>query len=62
VLGRINAVRNVPVLAVDADVSVRLHRPARLADPAPALLWIHGGGFVMAARDRKMASAASCLI
>jgi acetyl esterase/lipase len=46
-LGRINAVRDVPVVAVDADVSVRLHRPARLADPAPALLWIHGGGFVM---------------
>lgn len=46
-LGRINAVRDVPVMAVDADVSVRLHRPACLADPAPALLWIHGGGFVM---------------
>jgi len=46
-LGRIRAVRDVPVVAVDADVSVRLHRPARLADPAPALLWIHGGGFVM---------------
>lgn len=46
-LGRIRARRDVPVVAVDADVSVRLHRPARLADPAPALLWIHGGGFVM---------------
>ena len=46
-LGRIRAGRDVPVVAVDADVSVRLHRPARLADPAPALLWIHGGGFVM---------------
>jgi acetyl esterase/lipase len=46
-LGRIRAGRDVPVVAVDADVSVRLHRPARLADPAPALLWIPGGGFVM---------------
>ncbi len=48
-LGRIRAERDVPVVAVDVDVdvSVRLHRPARLADPAPALLWIHGGGFVM---------------
>ena len=46
-LNRGLAVRDVPVVAVDADVSVRLHRPARLADPAPALLWIHGGGFVM---------------
>jgi len=46
-LGRIGAGRDVPVVTVDANVSVRLHRPARLADPAPALLWIHGGGFVM---------------
>ena len=46
-LGHINARRDAPVVAVDADVSVRLHRPERLADPAPALLWIHGGGFVM---------------
>ncbi|MGE2719577.1 alpha/beta hydrolase [Mycolicibacterium celeriflavum] len=46
-LGRLLAGRDVPVVAVDADVSVRLHRPARLADPTPALLWIHGGGFVM---------------
>jgi acetyl esterase/lipase len=46
-LGRIRAGRDVPVVRVVDDVSVRLHRPARLADPAPALLWIHGGGFVM---------------
>lgn len=46
-LGRIRAAREVPVATVDDDVSVRLHRPARLADPAAALLWIHGGGFVM---------------
>lgn len=32
------------------DVSVRLHRPpGTAAGPSPALLWIHGGGFVLGA-------------
>lgn len=39
--------RDVPVVAVDGNVTVRIHRPAELALPAPALLWIHGGGTVM---------------
>ncbi|BBX58569.1 Carboxylesterase NlhH [Mycobacterium shottsii] len=39
--------RDVPVVAVNDEVSVRLHRPAGLPDPGPALLWIHGGGTVM---------------
>lgn len=39
--------RDVPVAAVDADVTVRVHRPAGLPGLAPALLWIHGGGTVM---------------
>lgn len=29
------------------DVMVRLYVPAQLATPAPALLWIHGGGMVL---------------
>lgn len=31
---------------IDADVSVRLYQPPGLVVPAPALLWIHGGGYV----------------
>lgn len=38
---------HVEVISVSPGVGVRLHRPARLAPPAPALLWIHGGGYVM---------------
>lgn len=35
-----------------AQVGIRLHRPAQ-AEPRPALLWIHGGGYVIgtAAQD-----------
>lgn len=40
-------VPGVQVASVNANVSVRLHRPAGLAEPAPALLWIHGGGYTM---------------
>ena len=29
------------------DISLRVYRPRDLATPAPALLWLHGGGFVM---------------
>ncbi|MDP7702066.1 alpha/beta hydrolase [Mycobacterium sp. TY815] len=39
--------RDVPVAAVNGDVTVRVHRPAGLPQPAPALLWVHGGGTVM---------------
>jgi acetyl esterase/lipase len=36
-----------------AGASVRVHRPAPTTNPQPALLWIHGGGYVMgtAAQD-----------
>jgi acetyl esterase/lipase len=33
-------------LPVAPGVTVRLHRPATLSTPAPALLWVHGGGLV----------------
>lgn len=41
------------VVSVDADVSVRVFRPASARQPSPALLWIHGGGMVLgdAAQD-----------
>ena len=29
------------------DIMVRLYRPAALPNPAPALVWVHGGGMVM---------------
>nr|UZH23230.1 hypothetical protein [myxobacterium MSr12020] len=32
-------------------VRVRIYRPATLARPAPALLWIHGGGYVLGAAE-----------
>jgi acetyl esterase/lipase len=38
---------DVEVLTLPSGVDVRLHRPAGVNQPAPALLWIHGGGYVM---------------
>ncbi|HTR70171.1 MAG TPA: alpha/beta hydrolase [Mycobacteriales bacterium] len=32
---------------VSETASVRVHRPASVPDPAPAVLWIHGGGLVL---------------
>jgi acetyl esterase/lipase len=29
------------------DVAVRLYRPREVVEPMPALLWIHGGGFII---------------
>lgn len=57
-LRRIPALRRpgnsgIEVLTLPSGVGVRLHRPARAAGPLPALLWIHGGGYVIgnAAQD-----------
>lgn len=48
-----NAPSDVEVLTLGSGVSVRLHRPADISSPGPALLWIHGGGYVIgdAAQD-----------
>ena len=48
-----NAPSDVEVLTLGSGVSVRLHRPAGISSPGPALLWIHGGGSVIgdAAQD-----------
>lgn len=45
--------RGVQVVAVDADVSVRVFRPASAPAATGAYLWMHGGGMVMgsAAQD-----------
>lgn len=48
-LGRLGARATPPdveVVPVDEHASVRVFRPASGRRPAPALLWIHGGGYV----------------
>jgi acetyl esterase/lipase len=46
----------VDVVQVNADVFVRFFRPPADRNPAPALLWIHGGGMVIgtAAQDDRL--------
>lgn len=46
-LGGIGARRDVQVVALAPGVSGRLHRSSRDVDPAPVLLWLHGGGYTM---------------
>jgi acetyl esterase/lipase len=38
---------DVEVCTLPSGVGVRLHRPAEQSSPGPALLWIHGGGYVL---------------
>jgi acetyl esterase/lipase len=50
VTGRIRRHRapgGVEVITLGSGVRVRLFRPADVTEPAPALLWIHGGGYVI---------------
>jgi len=35
------------IIQVDDGVSARVFRPETAANPTPALLWIHGGGYIM---------------
>lgn len=50
------------------DVPVRIYRPEGLAGVQPALLWIHGGGFVLGSLEgddaaaRQLARAAECVV
>jgi acetyl esterase/lipase len=37
----------VEVLILGSGVGVRLHRPIGVSQPGPALLWLHGGGYVL---------------
>jgi acetyl esterase/lipase len=38
---------DVESITLDSGAGIRLFRPAGVTDPAPALLWIHGGGYVL---------------
>lgn len=46
----------VEVLTLDSSAGVRLFRPEGVGEPTPALLWIHGGGYVVgrARQDDKL--------
>jgi acetyl esterase/lipase len=48
-----NTPAGVEVLTLPSGVGLRLFRPPAVTGPAPALLWIHGGGYVIgtAAQD-----------
>ncbi|GAB3229620.1 alpha/beta hydrolase [Mycolicibacterium hippocampi] len=48
-----NAPEDVEVLTLPSGVGVRLYRPEGVSGRSPALLWIHGGGYVIgdAAQD-----------
>ena len=54
---------DVEVLTLESGVGVRLYRPADAAagEPGPALLWIHGGGYVLgtAQQDDRLCLAFS---
>jgi acetyl esterase/lipase len=52
-LQELRASADVEVLTLPSGVGVRLYRPTDAKDPGPALLWIHGGGYVIgrAAQD-----------
>jgi acetyl esterase/lipase len=43
--------RRVPGYGGDAELNVRLYRPASAAAPVPVLYWMHGGGMVMGSFD-----------
>lgn len=44
--GRWQALADAEVHEVSADAVVRLHRPDNPTAPMPAMLWIHGGGYI----------------
>ncbi|WP_253869874.1 alpha/beta hydrolase [Mycobacterium sp. 1164966.3] len=60
--------RDVEVVSLGPGVGVRVHRPPGLTGPAPGLLWIHGGVYVIgcAAQDdrlcRRFASALGAVV
>jgi acetyl esterase/lipase len=47
--GVTRSVHRVPGASGDPDVTILLYEPGNRATPAPGLVWIHGGGFVIGA-------------
>jgi acetyl esterase/lipase len=47
---------DIEVLTLSSGVGIRLFRPTGVSDPGAALLWIHGGGYVIgsAAQDDQL--------
>jgi acetyl esterase/lipase len=41
------AADDVESITLDSGAGIRLFRPPGVTEPAPALLWIHGGGYVL---------------
>ncbi len=53
---RVLGLRGVEVARVSPTAGVRVHRPRDATEPLPAVLWIHGGGYVLGSarvEDRK---------
>jgi acetyl esterase/lipase len=46
-LVRVKDLDGVEALTLGSGVRVRLHRPVGVEQPGPALVWIHGGGYVI---------------
>jgi acetyl esterase/lipase len=45
--------RKIPGPAGAPDVAVRIYRPEKQSDSFPALLWIHGGGYMLGEIDQE---------
>ena len=60
--------RRVPGLAGEPEVRVLVYRPQSAGQQLPALLWIHGGGYVLRSADqdevqaKSLATAAGCVV
>ncbi len=50
--GRLGNHGDVEVITLGSGAAVRLFRPAGISEPAPALLWIHGGGYVIGTAEQ----------
>ena len=68
VTGVISEDRIIPGPEDGPDVTVRIYRPEKQTEPLPALLWIHGGGYMMGDIDqedfsaRKLTLAGNCVL
>jgi acetyl esterase/lipase len=61
---RVLGLRGVEVARISPTASVRVHRPSDATGPLPAVLWIHGGGYVLGSarvEDRKARHIADVL-